>query len=278
MQIKLFIILIIALIIPEMVFAPGMGGNGGMMSGNGYMSEIKEKTGKVRSVISRLRKEQGLNEGQSIDPDKSSPGLLSELGDAVMDDPEGNSREHEWMKKMLGGEGAKILESLNVQVGYRFILGLPIGTSGSYSNMIFFYESFYGNNPYIPELSLGSFLGMGTLMDISWILDYRFAEYLNLTRDEVKKITELKLFYEKETDQLNLQILNKRHQIFDLWSSENPDEEKIKNDDKEVLSLISAVSEKETEYRIKVLQILTQEQKKKMDYNNIMNFQNKNLK
>ena len=206
----------------------------------------------------------------------------------------GNHARHEWMDNMMGGEGSARLENVHEQMGYRYLRGLPIGMMGwgygpegvrngyyngmmGYGNMMGYYGGFYGYNPYMPMMSFGSFMGMGTLMDINLVLDYRLADYLGLTKDQVKKISDLKLSYEKEIDPVRSQLLDKRKQIFDLWSAEKPDEEAIKNTDKDVLNLISAISDKETEYWIKVLQILIPEQRKKMDYRGMMDYQNRYL-
>ncbi len=294
------LLLSIALVIPAIASTQSMmgwgNGSGGMMGGfYNNRGEAVEKSEKVRSVLSEIRKEQGLKEGEPVNADKVSPKLLGELGDEVMEVVIGNHERHEWMDNMMGGEGSARLENIHEQMGYRYLLGLPIGMMGwgygtggtgngynggmmgGYGNMMGYYGGFYGNNPYIPMMSLGSFMGMGTLMDINWILDYRFADFLGLTKDQVKKITDLKLSYEKDVDPVRSQLLDKRKQIFDLWSAAKPDEDAIKNADKDVLNLISAISDKGTEYRIKVLQILTPDQRKKMDYNGMTDYQNRYL-
>ncbi len=192
----------------------------------------------------------------------------------------GNKETHEWMDNMMGGEGSASLENMHEQIGYRYLHGLPIGMMGrgygsGYGRMMGYYGSFYGNNPYMPMMSFGSFMGTGTLMDINWMLDYRFAEYLGLTKDQVKKITELKSNYEKETDPLRSQMLEKRRSLFDLWSAAKPDKDAIKNANKDIFTILSAISEKETEYQVSVLEILAPEQRKKMDYRGMMDYQNR---
>ncbi len=274
----------VLLAFPMFMFSQGMMGNGngyGMGMMRGYYNdrgEALEKSEAVKSVLAKIRKEQGLNEEEPIDPEKVSPKLLGELGDAVMDVMIGNKEQHEWMDNMMGGEGSASLERMHEQMGYRYLHGQPIGIMGrgygpGYGGMMGYYSGFYGNNPYMPMMSFGSFMGTGTLMDMNWMLDYRFAGYLSLSKDQVKKITDLKSDYEKETDSLRSQLLEKRRNLFDLWSTAKPDESAIKTANKDIFMLLASLSDRETDYQIKVLEILTPDQRKKMDYRGMMNYQ-----
>jgi|GEM_PF-5214280 len=274
--------------------AQGMMGGGygpGMMGGYYYgRSDYLEKSEPVKTVLSKIRKEQGLKEGETINPDRVSPKLLGELGDTVMDAIIGNKETHEWMDNMMGGEGSPSLESMHEWMGYRYLTGQPLGMMGpgygrgmmgggnygmqGYGGMMGYYGGFYGYNPYMPMMSFGSFLGTGTLMDMNMTLDYRFANYLGLTKEQVREITDLKLEYEKETDTVRAKLLEERRNLFNLWSSADIDEKAIKDTDDKVLKLFTTLYESGTDYRIKVLGLLTPEQRKKLSTGGMMNFQN----
>ncbi len=82
------IVVFSAIFIPSTLFSQGMMGNGnsygGMMSGYyNNRGEALEKSEAVKSILIKIRKEQGLKEEESIDPDKVSPKLQEELGDAL---------------------------------------------------------------------------------------------------------------------------------------------------------------------------------------------------
>ena len=88
MLVKGVLVLGIVLAIPAIASTQGMMGwgnrGGGMMWGYyNDRGEAVEKSEKVRSVLSEIRKEQGLKEGEPVNPDKVSPKLLGELGDEV---------------------------------------------------------------------------------------------------------------------------------------------------------------------------------------------------
>jgi len=59
-----------------------------------YMSEQGKS---VVDVLKEIRTAQGVSSNERIDPNKVSPTLLKELGDAVMDVMVPDPREHEWM-------------------------------------------------------------------------------------------------------------------------------------------------------------------------------------
>lgn len=291
--------IVLVLLLPAALSAQGMmdgGYMGGGMMGNCYnnSSGSLEKSESVQVVLTKIRAEQDLKDTEAINPEKVSPKLLGELGDAVMDVMIGNKQAHERMDSMMGGDGSVMLENMHEQMGYRYLQGLPIGMMGwgygpgskksayygemgGCGPMMGYYGGFYGSSPYMPMMSFGSSMGMGTLMDINWILDYRYADYVGLTKDQIKKITDLKLAYEKETDPARLKLLEKRRQLFDLWSAAKPDIKAIKDTDREILNLLSSISDKETEYRISILELMTAEQRSKMDYKGMLNYGNEYL-
>ncbi len=98
-----------------------------MMTGLVY-SQDKSKS--IDTVLSEIRQEQGLTNGQKINADKVSPQKLEELGDAVMEVMIGNSERHELMDKMMGGEGSASLTAFHQRIGYNYLAGYPLGMMG----------------------------------------------------------------------------------------------------------------------------------------------------
>ena len=64
---------------------------------------MSEQGKSVVDVLKEIRTAQGVSSNERIDPNKVSPTLLEELGDAVMDVMVPDPREHEWMDNMMGG-------------------------------------------------------------------------------------------------------------------------------------------------------------------------------
>ena len=188
---------ILTFLLSTALFSQMMGG--GMMGGGyGYnRNGVSEESEGIKKVLSEIRKEQGLKEDQAVNPDKVSPKLLGELGDAVMDVMLPDKTTHEQMDNMMGGEGSASLDAMHQRMGYNYLAGYPLGMMGwgygaggqrggyygGMGSMMGGFGGFYGNNPYIPMMSFGSFMGMGTLMDINWMLDYRLTDYLGLPRN-----------------------------------------------------------------------------------------------
>jgi hypothetical protein len=77
----------------------------------------------VEAVTAEIRAELGLKAGESIDPDKVPPQLLEELGDAVMGTMHPDPEQHEWMDKMMGGEGSESLAAAHRWMGSRYLSG-----------------------------------------------------------------------------------------------------------------------------------------------------------
>ena len=86
----------------------------------------------IDSILSDIRKEQGLKESDKINPDKVSPELLEELGDSVMEKSIGNHEQHEFMDQMMGGEGSPNLTAMHQRIGFNYLTG----NTGWFGNMM----------------------------------------------------------------------------------------------------------------------------------------------
>ena len=75
----------------------------------------------INEIISNIRSELGLKEKDKIDPNKVSDVLLEELGDALMGVMHSDSRQHEWMDNMMGGEGSESLAAMHKSMGYNYL-------------------------------------------------------------------------------------------------------------------------------------------------------------
>ncbi len=73
------------------------------------------------AVVSEIRQELGIGPEERVDPSRVPPGLLEELGDAVMGVMIGDEDRHEWMDRRMGGEGSERLASIHRSIGYRFL-------------------------------------------------------------------------------------------------------------------------------------------------------------
>ncbi len=77
----------------------------------------------LEAVLAEIRASQGLEKYDRIDPDKVSDEQLEELGDAVMSVMHPDSRQHEWMDNMMGGEGSATLSAMHRIMGYNYLRG-----------------------------------------------------------------------------------------------------------------------------------------------------------
>jgi hypothetical protein len=86
------------------------------------------------TVLSQIRQKLGLGPDDRIDPSKVPDNLMQELGDAVMDQMIPNPQQHEWMDRMMGGEGSESLAAAHRWMGYRYLTG-GYGPGGGYGMM-----------------------------------------------------------------------------------------------------------------------------------------------
>jgi uncharacterized membrane protein len=74
-------------------------------------------------VLQEIREKQGLGPDEAINPRKVSDEDLEELGETLMGVMHPNSRQHELMDEMMGGEGSESLASMHRMMGYRYLSG-----------------------------------------------------------------------------------------------------------------------------------------------------------
>jgi hypothetical protein len=84
-------------------------------------AQDKEEEKSIPQVLELIRHEQGVTANRDIVPAKVSDKLLEELGDAVMSTAHPDQEEHEWMDRMMGGEGSESLEAMHRAMGYRYL-------------------------------------------------------------------------------------------------------------------------------------------------------------
>jgi len=83
---------------------------------------------------------------------------------------------------------------------------------------------------------------------------------LNLSQDQVKKLQDLKLEYQKETLELRNTLQTKRLELQTLLASKNVDEEKANSIVEEIGKLRIDLWKKTIHYRLEMRKVLTQEQ------------------
>jgi hypothetical protein len=86
-------------------------------------SDVGGHGASIEDVLGEIRLELDLQKGERIDPDEVPPELLEELGDAVMAEMHPDPENHEWMDRMMGGEGSESLSSAHRWMGYRYLAG-----------------------------------------------------------------------------------------------------------------------------------------------------------
>jgi Spy/CpxP family protein refolding chaperone len=94
--------------------------------------------------------------------------------------------------------------------------------------------------------------------------DLQGLSALNLTADQTDKIKNLREAQLKEAQPLQSKMFSKRGELKLLWLQQNPDREKIEAVQKEIRSLRDQLQDKQTNYRLAILKILTPEQQTKV--------------
>ena len=84
----------------------------------------------LENVLGEIREELKVDTNSQIDPALVSEGLLEELGDAVMSLMHPDERQHEWMDRMMGGEGSESLKNAHIRMAYNYLSGT--GPSGRF--------------------------------------------------------------------------------------------------------------------------------------------------
>jgi Spy/CpxP family protein refolding chaperone len=87
---------------------------------------------------------------------------------------------------------------------------------------------------------------------------------LNLTAEQSEKIRAMREAHQKDIIPIQTKMFTKRAELRLLWMQTNPDSAKIKSKQKEILDLKGQLQEKQTDYRLEFLNILTPEQRTKL--------------
>lgn len=74
-------------------------------------------------ILQEIRKKQGLGPDGAIDPRTFSEKDLEELGEAIMSVMHPDSKQHEFMDNMMGGEGSESLAAMHKSMGYNYLAG-----------------------------------------------------------------------------------------------------------------------------------------------------------
>ena len=121
----------------------------------------------IDTILSGIRSELNIGSNDRIEPDKVSDASLEKLGEAVMSFQIPDPREHEWMDKMMGGEGSQSLSNMHKLLGYRYLAN----GSTDFGSLMMGSGSFGSRNMYGRGFSEGRFGGLMTLYGyMGWII------------------------------------------------------------------------------------------------------------
>ncbi|HVO68358.1 MAG TPA: Spy/CpxP family protein refolding chaperone [Syntrophales bacterium] len=110
------------------------------------------------------------------------------------------------------------------------------------------------------SISSGKENGIGPHDDF----DPTVLSQLNLTVQQVTEISFLRETFLKETRPLEDKMFAKRNDLKQLWLHQNPDKEKIAIAQEEIRALRNQIRDKRDVYQLKIYNMLTQEQKEKL--------------
>lgn len=75
----------------------------------------------VEEILQQIMRNQGVERVGAINPNELDMELLEELGDGVMGLMVADEQQHEWMDRMMGGEGSTELASMHAWLGYNYL-------------------------------------------------------------------------------------------------------------------------------------------------------------
>lgn len=98
-------------------------------------SDDEKSSAGVNKILSEIRSDLHLAPNDRIDPSKVPDEVMTKLGDAVMDLMVPNQQQHEYMDRMMGGEGSASLDSMHRWIAYRYLTGGYNGAGHGYGAM-----------------------------------------------------------------------------------------------------------------------------------------------
>lgn len=75
----------------------------------------------IDEILQQIKQNQGVEGVGQIDPEAVDRELLEELGDGVMGLMVADEQQHQWMDRMMGGEGSPELASTHARLGYTYL-------------------------------------------------------------------------------------------------------------------------------------------------------------
>lgn len=171
----------------------------------------------ITNTINEIQETQQVDSLQKIDCDKVTDEQLEELGEASMGIMHPDSKQHELMDKMMGGEGSESLKAAHIMMGSKY-LGCSAGMGmmgGKNSNMSMM--SHWGNDKF--ESGKGCMMGnsikgkhwgsSSSRTHHSWI--FYIIKFIILGLFIVGIILLTRFFMHKGKEESSLQTLKKRY-------------------------------------------------------------------
>jgi Spy/CpxP family protein refolding chaperone len=239
----------------------------------GAATAASADTRSIDTILAEIRKDQGLAGSDKIDPDKVSPALLEELGDALMDRAIPDKERHEFMDRMMGGEGSASLAAMHERIAYNYLSGNFYGYGGMTGDAYGYgpggmmgggYGGMMGRNHGYGTGGKTKNYGGGSAGGNRWMADW-IGRFVSLTSGQREKITDVYIALEKDISPLRIQVLEKRRALLGLWSAKGTlDEDAILKAEKELDDILARIDERETRARIDTFKILSPEQRSKL--------------